>query len=111
MNNVSRIIGFAALKGAGFLQSDINAMLRQSKIMAKADWEINQDYHFGGFARTNKELLDFIDAFTRNTTIALDPVYNGKMFYGVYDLIKRGHIQAGQRILAIHTGGLQGARG
>jgi 1-aminocyclopropane-1-carboxylate deaminase len=98
------------LKGATFLERDINATLQQINNTTKINWEINLDYHFGGFARSNKELLAFMECFTRNHAMALDSVYTGKMFYGIYDLIKQGKIHPGQRILAIHTGGLQGMR-
>ena len=38
----------------------------------------------------------------------LDPVYTGKMLFGVYDLIAKGAFPPGTTLLAIHTGGLQG---
>jgi 1-aminocyclopropane-1-carboxylate deaminase len=54
------------------------------------------------------ELLKFIKGFQKRTGIPLDPVYNGKMMFGVYDKIEKGEIASGQTVLAIHTGGLQG---
>ena len=104
-DNIS-LIGFAALKKAGFLNADISSLLKQSK----SNWQINLDYHFGGFASTTPDLLNFISAFEAKTTIQLEPVYTGKMMYALYDLISKGHFSAGQRIIAIHTGGLQGDR-
>ena len=104
-DNIS-LIGFAALKKAGFLNADISSLLKQSK----SNWQINLDYHFGGFASTTPDLLNFISAFEAKTTIQLEPVYTGKMMYALYDLISQGHFSAGQRIIAIHTGGLQGDR-
>ena len=107
----SCVLGFAALKGAAFLERDIAAILQKSHSASKVRWRIEQAYHFGGFARTNQALLAFIDDFTGKTSIPLEPVYTGKMFYGIYDMIVNGKIKAGQRIVAVHTGGLQGARG
>ena len=104
-DNIS-LLAFAALKNAGFLNADVSSLLKHSK----SNWQINLDYHFGGFASTTPELLNFISAFEAKTTIQLEPVYTGKMMYALYDLISKGHFSAGQRIIAIHTGGLQGDR-
>jgi 1-aminocyclopropane-1-carboxylate deaminase len=101
------VLGFAALKNAGFLTVDVEAMMSQSR----NNWQINFDYHFGGFAKVNAELNAFIEDFESKTTIPLEPVYTGKMMYAVYDLIKKHYFKPGTRIIAMHTGGLQGKRG
>lgn len=103
----TRAIGFAALKGGDFLERDVRSLLRHPN----HHWRIVVDYHFGGFARTRPELFNFIERFTNTTSIPLEPVYTGKMFFGIYDLIAKGAIPEGQRIIAVHTGGLQGNRG
>lgn len=103
----TRAIGFAALKGGDFLERDVQSLVRHPN----HHWHIVFDYHFGGFARTRPELFEFIDRFTSTTSIPLEPVYTGKMFYGIYDLIEQGFFRPGQRIVAVHTGGLQGNRG
>ena len=100
------VLGFAALKNAGFLNKDVNSLLKQSQ----NNWQINLDYHFGGFASTTPELLSFMSDFEAKTKIQLEPVYTGKMMYALCDLIRKGHFSAGQRIIAVHTGGLQGDR-
>jgi 1-aminocyclopropane-1-carboxylate deaminase len=101
------VLGFAALKNAGFLSAEVGAMLSQPR----NNWRINLDFHFGGFAKINAGLSAFSDDFELKTTIPLEPVYTGKMMYAVYDLIKKHYFKPGQRIIAIHTGGLQGKRG
>jgi 1-aminocyclopropane-1-carboxylate deaminase len=101
------VMGFAAIKNAGFLQHDVEALLPQTR----TNWQINQDYHFGGFAKTNPELMAFIADFEYKTGIPLEPVYTGKMMYALYDLIVKHTFKPGQRIIAVHTGGLQGKRG
>ncbi len=100
------VLGFAALKNASFLNADVSSLLKQNK----SNWQINLDYHFGGFASTTPELLNFMSDFQAKTTIQLEPIYTGKMMYALYDLIRKGHFSAGQRIIAVHTGGLQGDR-
>ncbi len=99
-----QILGFPALKG-DFLKKEI------VKFAQKSNWELITDYHFGGYAKVTKELIDFINAFKMNTKIQLDPVYTGKMMFGIMDLIDKGFFPKGSKILAIHTGGLQGILG
>ena len=99
-----KILGFPALKG-DFLQEDI------SKFVTKTNWELILEYHFGGYAKINSELVSFINRFKLENNIALDPIYTGKMLYGIFDLIEKGKFPKGSKILAIHTGGLQGIIG
>jgi 1-aminocyclopropane-1-carboxylate deaminase len=99
-----KVLGFPALKGA-FLQKDI------CKFAKKTNWELISDYHFGGYAKVNNELIDFINEFKQKYAIPLDPVYTGKMVYGVFDLINKNYFPENSKILLIHTGGLQGIEG
>ena len=100
-----RVLGFSSLKGGGFLEKEVKKLIKQRSI---TNWSINFDYHFGGFAKTNDELLSFIEDFQTQTSIPLEPVYNGKMLFGLFDMIKNEKLKKGQKIIAIHTGGLQG---
>ncbi|MDT8399989.1 MAG: pyridoxal-phosphate dependent enzyme [Pseudomonadales bacterium] len=106
-----RILGFQALKGRGYLSAEIQRLLRNSGMKGHCRWSVNEDYHFGGYARTKPELLAFIEAFERDTGIPLEPVYSGKVLYGLQDLIKRDFFPRNSRILFVHGGGLQGRRG
>jgi 1-aminocyclopropane-1-carboxylate deaminase len=72
---------------------------------------LNTEYHFGGYAKWLPNLITFINDFKIKYGISLDPVYNGKMFYGVFDLIKKGYFKEGSTIVLVHTGGLQGIEG
>jgi 1-aminocyclopropane-1-carboxylate deaminase len=99
-----KVLGFPALKG-DFLQDEI------CKFAANTNWEILTDYHFGGYGKVNEELVQFINQFYKQTKVPLDPVYTGKMVFGVIDLIHKNYFEANSKILLIHTGGLQGVRG
>jgi len=99
-----QVIGFSALKG-DFLINDVAALV------TKKNWTIQTDYHFGGYAKVTSELVTFINEFKQHTGILLDPIYNGKMMYGIFDLIKKGYFPENTSILAIHTGGLQAISG
>lgn len=99
-----KILGFPALKG-DFLKLDI------AKFAHKSNWELITDYHFGGYAKINKELISFINQFKTKYQVPLDPIYTGKMMFGIMDMLKLNRIPKNSRILAIHTGGLQGIQG
>ncbi len=101
------VLGFAALNNAKFLEKEVQTLL----LDVFHHWEILLDYHCGGFGKLNPELVSFISDFEQKTSIPLEPVYTGKMLYALYDLIAKGHFEPGQRIIALHTGGLQGNRG
>lgn len=99
-----KVLGFPALKG-DFLTDEI-------RIFAKKDnWNLISDYHFGGYGKINLELIEFINAFFEENKVPLDPIYTGKMVFGVIDLIHKNYFPAGSKILLIHTGGLQGIDG
>ena len=99
-----KVLGFPALKG-DFLEDEIR------KFTKKDNWKLIKDYHFGGYAKINRELISFINEFKRQTNIPLDPVYTAKMCYGISDLIRNNYFEKGTKILLIHTGGLQGIAG
>ena len=102
-----KAIGFPVLKGGGFLTEEIQHFLEQANSEPLANWQLNTDYHFGGYAKTTPELFAFIEQFKEDFDIPLDGVYTGKMFYGLFDLIRKGFFPKGSRIVAIHTGRLQ----
>lgn len=104
-------IGFPVLRNGGFLKKDISTLIRSLHDKEYSNWHLETGYHFGGYARYTKELIDFINEFKQQSGIPLDPVYTGKMMFGLFDLVKKGAFKKGQNILAIHTGGLQGIHG
>jgi len=99
-----KIIGFPALKGS-FLNEDI------CKFATQSNWELWEAYHFGGYAKVDSKLITFMNNFKTTYNIPLDPVYTAKMMYGIFDAIQTGQIPKDAKVLAIHTGGLQGIEG
>ena len=99
-----KVLGFPALKG-DFLQDEIRNFVRQD------NWELITDYHFGGYGKVTNDLIDWINQFYDQTQIPLDPVYTGKMVFGIVDLIAKNYFPENAKILLIHTGGLQGIQG
>lgn len=106
-----RAMGFAALKGAAFLQQEVEGLLSDSCYVNNGNWSIELDYHFNGYASITYELVKFMEWFTQETGVQLDPVYTGKMLYGLCDLVEKGAFQFGETIVVLHTGGLQGCDG
>lgn len=96
-----KILGFPALK-EDYLDAEI------LKFSRKSNWELIRDYHFGGYAKTNPDLIDFVVDFNKTQNFEIEPIYTGKMFYGLFEMIKDNFFKPNSRILAIHTGGLQG---
>lgn len=74
-------------------------------------WQLASGYCLGGYARTTPEYLGFLQAFRRETGVLLDHVYTGKLFWALRDRLMAGAFERGTRVLALHTGGLQGLRG
>lgn len=108
-----QLMGFPALKGGGFLKEDVERLMVESGLRQPptVNHQLITDYHFGGYAKLKPELLEFINDFTDRTGIPLDPVYTGKMMFGIYDLIQKSFFAEETTILAILTGGLQGWQG
>lgn len=101
----TRVHVVPVLKNAGFIGEEIAGYVKTVQM------QLHLDYHFGGYAKTTPELLDFVSSFAAGTGILLDQVYTGKMFFSAYDLLKRNHFPQGSSILLIHTGGLLGLMG
>lgn len=106
-----KALGFSVLKGADFLNERVRMLLESYSGKEFKNWQINFDYHFGGYAKFNLNLINFIEKFMQRFNIPVEPIYTGKMLYGIFELVKNGFFSSGTKIIAIHTGGLQGLRG
>lgn len=112
---------FPALKGGVFLKRAIARQVHHyqrefstglnEKLLVEQRLRIFENYHFGGYAKLTPQLIDFLNIFHENYGVALDPVYTGKMLFGILEEVKSGKIPAGTKLLAVHTGGLQGIKG
>jgi len=97
-----KLTGIAVLKGYDFYTTNRHTPLSKNI-------EILHQYHFGGYARYNDNLLHFIRRFLCQHQIPLDYVYTGKMMYALFDLMARGFFNRGDVVIAIHTGGIKNA--
>ncbi|MES2140631.1 MAG: pyridoxal-phosphate dependent enzyme [Bacteroidota bacterium] len=128
LKNNQKAIGFQILKAEGYIKNEVEEWLKKEPISAKVNgivgsendtvstiiqnnWSIDENYHFGGYAKNKSELTEFINWFEQTNHIPLDFIYTGKMMFGIYDLIGKGFFKKGETIVAVHTGGLQGNAG
>lgn len=103
--NHQKILGFPALKDSEYLMEEIKRWTNRS------NFELISDYHFGGYAKVNPELLDFLNAFKSQFDVTLDAIYTGKMLFGIYQIMDKGYFPTHSKILVVHTGGIQGNEG
>jgi 1-aminocyclopropane-1-carboxylate deaminase len=99
-----RAIGFAVLKGGGFLAGDVERLQRAANGAGSGNWRVECGFHFGGYARTTPELAGFIDSFEQRHRLRLDWVYVAKMMYGIFAMARSGAFAPGTRIVATITG-------
>ena len=99
-------LGVGVLKGEGYLESLVSQFLPSSN----EQWNINHNFHFGGYAKVKPELLQFCETFNSLAPFKIEPVYSGKLFWALKDLLAQGFFADNANIVIVHTGGLQGAR-
>lgn len=95
----------------GCTDSYFQQLLTMHGIEPGGSWKVWPDFHFGGFSKWNEDLLRFMMDFSEKTLIPLDPVYTGKMMFAIREMLDKGCFESTDKVLAIHTGGLQGVRG
>lgn len=100
-----KITGFSVMKNNFSLQKEIEDLLIEKK-----EFHLIHDYHFGGYAKYNLQLIAFMNEWYRTTGIPSDFVYTGKLFFAVNDLVQKNYFPLHSKILIIHSGGLQGNR-
>ncbi|WP_022825374.1 1-aminocyclopropane-1-carboxylate deaminase/D-cysteine desulfhydrase [Hymenobacter norwichensis] len=106
-----QVVGIAALKGGEFLRTDINALTQAATGRTYPNYDLRTDYHLGGYAHFSPELLRFIQEFETQYGVLLDPIYTGKLLYGIFDLLRHDYFAPHSTVVAVHTGGLQGWTG
>ena len=111
LDSKSFALGFSVLKGGSFLNQNVRTLLSHYQKENLNNFQINLDYHLGGYAKTNMELNSFCIKFYEQHNIQIEPIYTGKMLFGIFDLINKNYFPTNSVIVAIHSGGLQGLQG
>jgi 1-aminocyclopropane-1-carboxylate deaminase len=103
-----QFLGISVLKGHTGLKSDINGMLKYTT--EYAHFEVIDRFHGGGYAKYDDELVNYMNDFHYRTGIPTDIIYTGKLMRAIDMLFQEGFFPPDVRVLAIHSGGLQGNR-
>jgi len=101
-----QIIAVPVLKGLTDINERISFLLNTSEPLSAL--QILDGFHFEGYAKYSAELLSFMNNLYEQYQLPTDFVYTAKMFYAVFDAIKKHQFPKGSRIVCLHTGGLQG---
>ena len=109
-----RVIGVSVLKAEAYIAKQVQYWLAQLDApqplengqRSAVNWRVVEDYHCGGYAKSSPELTAFMAEFAGYCEIPLEPVYTGKLFLAIFDMVRRGVIAPGSEVLAIHTGGV-----
>ena len=109
-NHDAKLLVFSALKNGDYIIDEVAELLKDDFDRSKLEL-FTSDYVFGGYGKMKLELMDFAKNFKEQTGILLDPIYNGKMMFGLLDKIESGYFKKGSVIVALHTGGVQAWRG
>lgn len=99
--NNEQVIGINVLKGT---EHELTTIINDFSTVHR--YFINNDYHFGGYAKHTPELLNFIHLFEKEFNIELEEIYSSKMFYAFFDMVKKGCFK-NKTLVLCHTGGLQ----
>ncbi|PKI13166.1 1-aminocyclopropane-1-carboxylate deaminase/D-cysteine desulfhydrase [Colwellia sp. 12G3] len=105
-----KILGVAVLKQAEYLVDEVKCLLTPEGLTHK-NWELLTTFHRGGYGKFSSVDVERIIAFNQHTGITFEPVYSGKMILALLDLISQDYFKAHERIVLLHTGGLQGLGG
>ncbi|PCJ28634.1 MAG: 1-aminocyclopropane-1-carboxylate deaminase [SAR86 cluster bacterium] len=105
-SNPAEVLGISVLKGEGYLQGEVRKWLEKNHCQSATNWRVEENYHCGGYAKTNPGLKAFLESFSTSFSLPLEPVYTGKLIYALFNMIKEGVIPDGVEIIAIHTGGI-----
>ncbi|MEX1666285.1 1-aminocyclopropane-1-carboxylate deaminase/D-cysteine desulfhydrase [Zhongshania arctica] len=105
-----KVIGIPVLKAEKFMATDI-AILLSDLGGDRGNWRLDHRFHGGAYARLPQHMAEYMTAFERRQNVLLDPVYTAKAAYAVQYMVDNKEFDPGNRVLLIHTGGLQGRRG
>jgi len=100
-----KIAGINVLKGYENIVNDIKVLLSNAE---EKRFTIDNNYHFGGYAKHNEALISFMNNLWLQEQLPTDFVYTAKLFYAVKDMIAKNKFEANAKLLIIHSGGLQG---
>ena len=105
-----RVVGIAVLRQADYLRGEVSRLLRLAGFADFQNYQLHTHFHHGGYAKVSTELEQFCDEFIKRYRLPIESVYTGKVFFALCSLIMSGEIRRNEKVVVLHTGGLQGAR-
>jgi len=105
-----KLLGIAVLKNAEYLENEIKDLLPQAAVLHDK-WQLLTNFHRGGYAKFSPSDATRIAEFNQITGVDFEPVYSGKMILAFIDLLEQNYFSKGERIVLLHTGGMQGIGG
>ncbi|HHQ4670909.1 TPA: 1-aminocyclopropane-1-carboxylate deaminase/D-cysteine desulfhydrase [Aeromonas veronii] len=104
-----QILAIAVLKGGSFIADEVCRL--HPAAASIPGWRIALDHHDGGYAKFSPALWQWVQDFSAETGLPLEPIYSGKAMWGLFRELAAGRIAPGSKIVFIHTGGMQGLAG
>jgi L-cysteate sulfo-lyase len=91
------------------LASDLCGVFDEPTHFSLADVPMIEAVYAGaGYSILNAETVSAIRLLAQTEGVILDPVYTGKAFAGLLDLIHKKHFQPDEHLIFLHTGGFPG---
>ncbi|KZN58119.1 hypothetical protein N473_05095 [Pseudoalteromonas luteoviolacea CPMOR-1] len=109
VHKTTKVLGFAVLKNAEYLNEEVTTL--NPSALKLNNWQILTQFHGGGYGKFSAPIWDFCQTMKRDHHLPLEPIYTGKMMHGLWQMIEQDQFPQHSRIIAIHTGGLQGLDG
>lgn len=107
----AQVLGISTLKAPGYITNEVNSAIEINgdtavNAVTRPSWDVRDEFHCGGYAKTNSGLEQFLECWQHNCPVPIEPVYTGKLLWGLKQLCESGEIISGSEIIAIHSGGV-----
>lgn len=104
-----QLLGFSALNGEKHHQALLQTIHQFTADVNPQNWQLFDDNPidgFGGYAKVNAQLYDFIQTMQQDYQLPLEPIYTAKALYRLQHYLLQHQIDRHKKIIFIHTGGL-----
>jgi L-cysteate sulfo-lyase len=107
-----QVLGISVDERREDLQAKVSKLANETAAHLKLDLQftpgeiaVNADYLGAGYGVMGEPEREAIRLAAETEGLLLDPVYTGRAFAGLIDLIRKGSIRRGETVLFWHTGG------
>ena len=100
-----KIWGISVFKNNHSLEQEIKNILPNNK---QNSFSILHQYHFGGYAKHPLTLINWMNELYQKENLPTDIIYTSKLLFAVKDLCSNNTFSSSDKLLIIHSGGLQG---